>query len=954
MIEPLPKATDSDLPSDLPSAFPNAASTVHPIIELDTAATEALSAWAVKVAGSKDTYFEIGQKLARRLGAHPTADGLTEIGFWAPELAGQISPTDRSIYLEVFTPMGAVDFSATEQTVPFRCDCVEISLQGEFVWAVVSGMQPGARDRLGSLYWLRYRDVNDGELHTIRDVLPYSLPYGVFAPAELYDIESLQQQRRDRDYFAKKAQAAPVVPADKGNEPALPRETAPANILQLHIPTASSEGTLAGLANLYRQIAQKIRQKEPLTPAEQHYVGYDALQLLPTEPTIEYRSEDGDRDFFSLDLEAYSHHGPVCALTDEPLMVTLRKPDTQNWGYDVPILGSSTTNPSLLSTLRPDEVIDFIAEMHDFPEQPIRVIYDLVYGHSDNQAINLLSRQFFAGPNMYGQDLSHTLPMVRAILLEMQRRKVNTGIDGIRIDGGQDFKFFNPFSGRLEYDDNYLLAMSDVVQEINGHQRLMFTIFEDGRPWPEPGWETTSTYHELTEMRPDAFQWGPLIFAHNTPALKGFWDYKWPRVQEVMLMGDRWITGCGNHDTVRRGNQVDPEGDINWNLGETLPEVLNNAYDNPATTLWVYGFSPGLPMDFLNALMHSGWGFFRNTDDIYGVKVMTEELNFLNWQVTSAFYEKPQFFKQLKQFGFENLSVLKRFSNVLADTMQEFEYDLDLVARNCRDRCLNPDGLVTETPTLEIFYKALDASQLKDFSLAFMEDCHEFSRVSHYFEEANRANTAGADQPPRYEISSADITPSTLSESDTSESLISADACAPDQAPTESLIADVNAMEQITAQKLAAQQAIASETSAQTSAKASMVKAFSLSGNRAAFNLAMRQYRRANPWLAGNISGTDRFNRISEGDYTLFYGVRSQPDPTNSIPSVNRKQIAMIAHMGGGPAQTAFFDWLQLDPSEWNIVITSPGLDLSDPKSLKGLVLEDGQAVLLEKKEILT
>jgi len=161
-------------------------------------------------------------------------------------------------------------------------------------------------------------------------------------------------------------------------------------------------------------------------------------------------------------------------------------------------------------------------------------------------------------------------------------------------------------------------------------------------------------------------------------------------------------------------------------------------------------------------------------------------------------------------------------------------------------------------------------------------------------------------------------------------------------------------MEQIAAQKLAAQQAIASETSAQTSAKTSMVKAFSLSGNRAAFNLAMRQYRRANPWLAENISGTDRFNRISEGDYTLFYGVRSQPDPTNSIPSVNRKQVAMITHMGGGPAQTAFFDWLQLDPSEWNIVITSPGLELSDPKSLKGLVLEDGQAVLLEKKEILT
>ncbi|MGB7249617.1 MAG: glucosylglycerol hydrolase, partial [Phormidesmis sp.] len=75
-------------------------------IELQQAETDALLAWAVEVAGSKRTYFEIGQQLARRLGAHPVADGLTEIGFWVPELTGQIVPAGRSIYLEVFTPVG--------------------------------------------------------------------------------------------------------------------------------------------------------------------------------------------------------------------------------------------------------------------------------------------------------------------------------------------------------------------------------------------------------------------------------------------------------------------------------------------------------------------------------------------------------------------------------------------------------------------------------------------------------------------------------------------------------------------------------------------------------------------------------------------------------------------------------------------------------------------------------
>jgi hypothetical protein len=109
---------------------------------------------------------------------------------------------------------------------------------------------------------------------------------------------------------------------------------------------------------------------------------------------------------------------------------------------------------------------------------------------------------------MYGQDLNHQLPQVRAILLEMQRRKINTGADGIRVDGGQDFRFFNPLSGRIEQDDAYLLAMSDVVQDIQGYRRRMFTIFEDGRPWPEEGWEEKSTYRDWWKRSPVLFSGG--------------------------------------------------------------------------------------------------------------------------------------------------------------------------------------------------------------------------------------------------------------------------------------------------------------------------------------------------------------------------------------------------------------------------------------------------------------
>lgn len=249
------------------------------------------------------------------------------------------------------------------------------------------------------------------------------------------------------------------------------------------------------------------------------------------------------------------------------------------------MLGSSTTNAALLESIRPDEVVDFIATLHNFAWGSIQLIYDIVYGHADNQSELLLNRQFLKGANMYGQDLNHQLPTVRAIFIEMQRRRINTGVYGIRIDGGQDFKFFNPLTGMVEQDDAYLLAMSDLVQEIGGYQRRLFTIFEYGRPWPEEGWEEKSTYRDLIEIKPDYFHWIPLICAHNTPTLKCFFENKCCLVCEVMYQGENWITGCGNHDTVRRVNQVELDEDINWNLGYNLPEFINNGYDNPAVTL---------------------------------------------------------------------------------------------------------------------------------------------------------------------------------------------------------------------------------------------------------------------------------------------------------------------------------------------------------------------------------
>ena len=704
--------------------------TVDTSIRLVPEATGKLLAWASGLEGSSNTYLEQTKALARKLGAYYRPDGLTEVGFWVPGLIRDVLH-EREIYLEVFTPIEPIDWQEQEQTVKFRRDRLHLEQQGEFIWGVVAGMQPGNREQAGSFYWLRYIDRAE-KLRTIRDLVPHSLPYGIFAPAELYDMDSLHASRADLDYLEQTA---------KSNDPLvkIPRVSDPKNILQVHVGTASAEGTVAGLTRIYQEIAEKIKAGESLTPSEQNYVGYDAVELLPTEPTIEYRDEySPESEFFPFVKEDED---------SDIVEIELFKPNTQDWGYDVPILGSSTTNPALLSTLRPDEVVDFIATLHNFPTHPIQLIYDLVYGHADNQSELLIAREFLKGPNMYGQDLNHQLPMVRAILLEMQRRKLDTGADGIRIDGGQDFRFFNPLSGKVEQDDAYLLEMSNIVQEIQGHKRLMFTVFEDGRPWPEEGWEEKSTYRELIELKPESYQWGPLIFAHNTPSIKGFWEKKWSRVMEVMTIGNHWITGCGNHDTVRRGNQIDAQEAINWHLGKTLPEVLHNAYDNPAVTMWVNCFSPGLPMDFINATMHAPWLFFRNTDEQYGVKVVSEEVGFLDWQITPDLYRRSYSFPRLKSLGFKQLKQLKQFGKALHHAMIQQDYNLAEVVEVLQ-RCTNPDTHCIEEllPLVELmrggmvrFLKKLDEDRLKRFSLMFMEDCYQVCNVSNYQSQVDSA-----------------------------------------------------------------------------------------------------------------------------------------------------------------------------------------------------------------------
>jgi hypothetical protein len=677
------------------------------------------------------TSFEAAQRIAPHLGAQPRDDGLVEVGFWTPAIVDAGIP-ESDVSLEIFTPTEAVDLSAAESTAEFERHRVPLHRQGEYHWGVIEGMQIGTRDRLGSLYQLIYkkdgREVpgRDDSLDrdgwgVVPDPLADSVPFGVYAPAECYDMTRLDADRADRDYFEALGTSDERVSTSEHR--GLPRVDPAVSMLEIHPGTATESGSLAGLARRYEEIGRKQDAGEDLTPAERNFVGYDAIQLMPVEPLTQNYGEHNFWDPLNLDRSAAS----------ETVGVRVGRPDMINWGYDIVISAFAAPNPAVLETGRPDELVDFIATCHNLPD-PIKIVFDIALGHADNGALPLLAEEFFEGPGMYGQHLDYQQPTVRAILLELQRRKMDYGADGIRVDGAQDFRYYDAERDEMIHDDEFLALMDEVTQEVAGTEYRPWMVYEDGRPWPQEDWELTSSYRSLIEQHPHSFQWSPVTFAHNTPALLTFWATKWWRVREVADMGSQWLTGVANHDTVRRGTQV-PVGDSwnspqeNPNLADTLPETLDIAYNNPASSLLFHCMLPGVPMDFLNANMRGPWGFIRDTDGTWNVKVVAEEAFFVDWQLTEDAFTDDRFFTRLKALGFETKSELRSFVRSLSNAVDTTDYDLEAMAA-----VLSTLG----TPMGdELSYK-----DLKAFGQAWMADVDEYANLSHWTDQQDDDRTA--------------------------------------------------------------------------------------------------------------------------------------------------------------------------------------------------------------------
>ncbi|SPJ25919.1 glucosylglycerol hydrolase [Palleronia abyssalis] len=777
--------------------------------DMDKAA--GLADFCRKTLTTAETAFEAHQLLARRMGGQIDGDHAT-FGFWTPELQDARIP-DSDVFLEVLSPTGPLDLTRAHQTVPFERIYLPVARYEAHTFAAATGMRAGTRNEGGDFYALVWRDQQD-EWHRILDPLASSLPFGALAPAELYDLDRLQAERRDKDYWHGLKDDAPH------------KFGPPTNILQIHVPTATAGGTLASLTRQFERLAERLRGDLPKDPSDEIYLGYDAVQLLPVEPTTVY--ETGP-DFWQ--------ERPV---EDSRIEVELIRPDTTNWGYDIVISGMATVNPVLLESGRPDELADLAAALHNFPNKPKMLVFDVVFGHADNQGLGALNSHYFAGPNMYGQNLDYKNPAVRAILLEMQRRKVDFGADGVRVDGAQDFKWWDPQSQEMQHDDEYLNLMSDIVQNVAGTDYRPWFVFEDGRPWPQEDWELSSTYRAVIEQHADedVFQWGPLTFAHNTPFIYGYWLSKWWRIKEMLDRGANWISGTANHDTLRRGTQVNPKLNINTRLGETRMEILEKAYDNPAVSMLTYAAFPGVPMDFLNATARANWGFIRNQDDKYGVKVVAEEAISLKWQVDEYRYSVPGNFRRLKDLGFETREELKRFFEFLPALVEVTEYDLDHIAKllNGVEPPLAGPGRFT-------------VRDLKIIARAWMDDMHDYCNV---------ANSTSALNPVQTR-----------------------------------------------------------------------------------FMLDLRNYRRANPWLRGNLGPEDYFDYMQPVDgRTVFTSYRKGPD----------KEVFTITHMEGGA--TSDFDPLRLPipglkGTGWRCVLRTPGIGedyISGP-----IVLRDSMGLVFER-----
>lgn len=156
----------------------------------DEAATSAFAERIVEARGGAGAGLHEGWRRAvRLLGAHVRDDDLAEIAVWTPSLVERGVPAG-DVFVEVLEPIDALDLTVSRSTVRFQRTLVPTTRVDDIACAAVRGMRAGTRDEIGTFYAFVWRD-REGEEHRLLDPMAASLPFGAFAPAELYDVGAM-------------------------------------------------------------------------------------------------------------------------------------------------------------------------------------------------------------------------------------------------------------------------------------------------------------------------------------------------------------------------------------------------------------------------------------------------------------------------------------------------------------------------------------------------------------------------------------------------------------------------------------------------------------------------------------------------------------------------------------------------------------------------------------------
>lgn len=985
-------------------------------VKLNQEETSKLKNELITILNNTKSQYEKSKEIARKfLGTKKFDDNNTQFGVWVPGLKdGLIQGKEFSITLELFTLLDSFSYKELKKgesrELSYRKDVINLIAVDEFLIGIVENVKVGTKESLGSLYWLKYIDDSQKE-HIIRDPLAQSVPLGVYAPAEVYDIAGMLKNRQDSAYFKTHFKAQNPDGSFRAKDIGI--------TLEIHPETATQEGTLEALTGKYKSIAEKIRSNiennndkySGLSKDELNFVGFDTVELTPEVPPVEREGINSQYgEFFE----------PV-SCENELYKVKVKKPDISDWGYDTPIIATGAVNPSILGTGRPDEFLEFVETLHNMPDKPIQISLDAVLGHADFQGARLLetfdkascdpnnlkytNSRYFRGPNMYGRDMNYADPMVRAILLEMYQRKVDLGFDCVRVDGGQDFvKTIDPETGFRIQDDEFINEMVNVEQNINGIKRRLDMNVEDGRPWPnDMNWLYNATYIEHIMERTLPFndtvkQWGSLIFAHNVHGKFKWFQSKWDRFKDTFKEGSNWITGHSNHDNARyfyrlvktAPGSLYKEGEsfdeyYNDQFGETMPEATHTALDNGALSAVALGFLPGSPMFFLNALFRTPWLFFRNIDSKYGVKVVADEGGrFLNWYVDDVLYNKEGNFERLKKLGFKSLKQLVSnpngkeltgFMDILFEKHEKIKTDPVMVLNlydspealgsfrtvkdieNRLNELLNP---VTNDQK-ELIAKL--NSNIAEDVLGSVRKI-EFTRkmLNKSLSQLDEKESADIVQKINYLIQLDDKSLQMLIEDSSNQDSYDISQWAKDKALNKIASNEMKENGTITGEKLK-EFAMAFMNDAVEVCNVSKYEK-EVDEDKVKYNFALRQYRLANPWLLENPTNDikkDFFNRkiITNGakDLGAFFSDKGDTINSNTIyygwrtnPN-NGKKIFVIANMEGKPlARLSLNQFFPFD-GEMKVVVKSPELKSVSDKIDRNYILEDfknTEAMILE------